>query len=291
MRNFNEHNITDAVIARFDHSGSPRVKAISTALVRHLHDFVREVEPTQQEWEEAIAFLTRTGQMCTATRQEFILLSDALGVSMLVDALNHRLPGAATETTVLGPFYVKHAPELARGAHMSESDEGPLLLIEGSVKNVSGQPLVNAAVDVWHADDAGLYDVQKDDSKLTGRARVRTDEHGRFWLYGVVPAAYPIPNDGPVGQMLKAQGRHPYRPAHVHFMVAAPDHETLVTHLFLSTSDYLDSDVVFGVKDSLVREFAAVDDPSRAARFGVPNPFRAATFDVVLERTVTTATE
>lgn len=190
--------------------------------------------------------------MCSSTRQEFILLSDALGVSMLVDAINHRLPGTATETTVMGPFYVQHAPEVPRGSRIAELAEGPALLIEGSVRSVDGQPLANATVDIWHADDAGFYDVQKDDVKLSGRARVRTDAHGKFWVIGAVPAAYPIPNDGPVGQMLEAQGRHPFRPAHVHFMVASPGHETLVTHLFLADSDYLDSDVVFGVKDSLI---------------------------------------
>ncbi|MES2531850.1 MAG: dioxygenase [Pseudomonadota bacterium] len=252
MRNFDEKNITDAVIARLADSPSPRVQQISASLVRHLHDFVRDIEPTQAEWAQAIDFLTRTGQMCSATRQEFILLSDALGVSMLVDAINHRLPGTATETTVLGPFYVQHAPEVPQGTRIAEPGEGPALLIEGSVRSVDGQPLADASVDIWHADDAGFYDVQKDGAKMSGRARVRTDADGNFWVIGAVPAAYPIPDDGPVGQMLDAQGRHPFRPAHVHFMVAAPGHETLVTHLFLADSDYLDSDVVFGVKDSLI---------------------------------------
>ncbi|MDA9489921.1 dioxygenase family protein [Bradyrhizobium sp. CCBAU 11361] len=252
MRNFNETNIITAVIGRLENCRTPRAKVISTALVRHLHDFVREVEPTQAEWEQAIDFLTGTGHMCNATRQEFILLSDALGVSMLVDAINHRLPGTATETTVLGPFYVQHAPEVAIGSRICDLAEGPSMLVEGSVRSVSGKALANASVDIWHADAAGFYDVQKDEAKPSGRARVRTDADGRFWVYGVVPAAYPIPNNGPVGQMLEAQGRHPFRPAHVHFMVAAPSHETLVTHLFLADSDYLDSDVVFGVKDTLI---------------------------------------
>jgi hydroxyquinol 1,2-dioxygenase len=252
MRNFDEQNITDAVIERLANSDSARTKQISAALVRHLHDFVREIEPTQAEWEQAIGFLTRTGQMCSATRQEFILLSDTLGVSMLVDAINHRLPGTATETTVLGPFYVAHAPEVPRGARISAPEEGRPLLIEGCVRSVDGHVLANASVDIWHSDGAGFYDVQKDEVKLSSRARVRTDEAGCFWVLGAVPAAYPIPNDGPVGQMLQAQGRHPFRPAHVHFMIAASGHETLVTHLFLAESDYLDSDVVFGVKDSLI---------------------------------------
>lgn len=259
MRNFDEKNITDAVIERFADCTSARARQISASLVRHLHDFLRDVRPTQAEWEQAIDFLTRTGQMCSATRQEFILLSDTLGASMLVDAINHHLPGVATETTVLGPFYVEHAPEVPCGARIAAPDEGPPLLIEGSVRSLDGQPLANAAVDIWHADDAGFYDVQKNDGHLSGRARVRTDANGNFWVIGVVPAAYPIPDDGPVGQMLKAQGRHSFRPAHVHFMIAAPEHETLVTHLFLAESDYLDSDVVFGVKDSLIETLGTAE--------------------------------
>jgi len=254
MRNFDENNITDAVLARLEGCASPRTQAICGALVRHLHAFVREVEPTQQEWEQAIDFLTRTGHMCNEVRQEFILLSDALGVSMLVDAINHRLAGAATETTVLGPFYVEKAPELPLDAHISNPEEGPPLLIEGSVRRLDGSPVAGASVDIWHADDTGHYDVQKDAHRLSSRARVRTDANGHFRVFGAIPAAYPIPNDGPVGQMLEAQGRHPYRPAHVHFMIAAPGCETLVTHLFLAGSDYLDSDVVFGVKDSLIEQ-------------------------------------
>ena len=252
MRNFDEHNITNAAIDSVREARSPRIKEISESLIRHLHDFVRDIEPTQAEWKHAIDFLTRAGQMCSATRQEFILLSDTLGVSMLVDAINHRLPSGATETTVLGPFHVAHAPDVANGAMISRAEEGPPLLIAGSVRNLQGMPIADAVVDIWHADDAGFYDVQKDETALSSRARVRTDAGGNFHVFGAVPAAYPIPNDGPVGNMLESQGRHPYRPAHVHFIVAAPGHVTLVTHLFLQDSEYLDSDVVFGTKDSLI---------------------------------------
>ncbi|SAK86458.1 catechol 1,2-dioxygenase [Caballeronia hypogeia] len=252
MRNFNEHNITEAVLARLDASRSSRVKEISGALVRHLHAFVREVRPTQDEWQQAIAFLTRTGQVCSDTRQEFILLSDALGVSMLVDAINHEFPGGATETTVLGPFYVADAPEVSAGATIGKQEDGPTMLIEGRVLDTAGSPISGAIVDIWHADADGYYDVQKSPTAYSGRGRVKTDAQGNFWLWGTLPAAYPIPDDGPVGEMLGLQGRHPYRPAHVHFMIAAEGCETLVTHLFLASSDYLDSDVVFGVKDSLI---------------------------------------
>jgi hydroxyquinol 1,2-dioxygenase len=267
MRNFSEDTITQAVVDRIANAKDPRVKQVSEALVRHLHAFVREVEPTQREWEFAIDFLTKVGHMCTGSRQEFILLSDTLGVSMLVDAINHRLPGHATETTVLGPFYVGRPPELKLGADISHGESGPRLLVEGTVRTDDGKPLANAIVDTWHSDADGYYDVQKDDAadSLTLRARFRTDDEGRFWFHSIVPSFYPIPADGPVGQMLEAQGRHPYRPAHVHFMIAAPGYETLVTHVFIAGDKYLDSDVVFGVKDSLIRELEPAGQKDGAA--------------------------
>jgi len=254
MRNFNETTITDAVLERVRNASDPRRRFISEALVRHLHDFVREVEPSQDEWAAAVDFLTRVGQKCSDTRQEFILLSDTLGVSTLVDAINHRFPGNATQTTVLGPFHVASPPEFALGDDISGGMKGAPLLVEGSVKDLAGKALVGASVDFWHSDAEGFYDVQGEAglASLAGRGIVRTDENGDFWFRTIVPAAYPIPYDGPVGDMLKVQGRHPFRPAHVHFMISAPGRETLVTHLFLAHSDHLDSDVVFGVKDALI---------------------------------------
>lgn len=258
MRDLDEHDITDAVVTRVARSHDARARQISEAVVRHLHDLCRELEPTEAEWEAAIAFLTRTGHMCDAKRQEFILLSDALGVSMLVDAINHRQPGGATETTVFGPFYVDTAPVVASGADVSGRLCGAPLLITGSVSDAAGHPIADAAVDIWHADADGFYDVQLDGDEPGGRGQVATGADGRFHLWTVVPSPYPIPDDGPVGQMLRAQGRHPYRPAHVHFMVRAPGFRRLVTHLFLQGSDYLDSDVVFGVKESLIRPLEAM---------------------------------
>lgn len=253
MRNFNEENITDAVLGRLTDSRDARTRAVSEALVRHLHSFIREIEPTQEEWEQGIEFLTRTGHMCSATRQEFILLSDALGVSMLVDAINHRVPAGATETTVLGPFYVNDPPDLANGsAIFTPTADATPLTVEGTVRDTDGRPLVGARVDVWLADEDGYYDVQRSPEHYAGRGRFHTDADGAFSLAATVPASYPIPDDGPVGDMLKAQGRHPYRPAHIHFKIAMPGYRTLVTHLFLEGDPYLDSDVVFGVKDSLV---------------------------------------
>ncbi|MBV8093337.1 MAG: hydroxyquinol 1,2-dioxygenase, partial [Acetobacteraceae bacterium] len=229
---------------------------VMSSLVRNLHDFVRDVEPTFTEWRVAIEFLTRTGQMCGETRQEFILLSDTLGVSMLVDAINHRMPSGATETTVLGPFYVRNPPELPNGADVSRGMPGEPLYVEGTVSSASGDRLAGAVVDIWHSDKDGFYEVQIGGMEHPfGRARFRTDVEGRFRFWTIQPAFYPIPDDGPVGDMLNATNRHPYRPAHVHFMISAPGYETLVTHIFVDGDPYLGSDAVFGVKQSLIHEF------------------------------------
>lgn len=257
MRNFDEQTITDAVLERVRNAPDARIGQISEAVVRHLHAMVREIRPTQEEWKSAIEFLTATGQMCNDKRQEFILLSDTLGISMLVDTINHGAPAGATETTVLGPFYVDQPPEHPNGADISPDLPGQPLFVSGTVSASGGEPLRGAVVDVWHSDDDGYYDVQKGggESGLAMRARFRADGEGRFHFWTIKPAAYPIPDDGPVGQMLRAQGRHPWRPAHVHFMIEAPGHRKLVTHVFVAGDQYLDSDAVFGVKDSLIREF------------------------------------
>ncbi len=249
-----ELTITDDVIATVADSPSPRTREISEALIRHLHAFVREVEPTMEEWFTGIDFLTRTGQKCSPTRQEYILLSDTLGVSMLVDAINYRLPGA-TESTVLGPFYVDDPPEQPLGADLSAGKDGEALYVEGSVRTVAGSPIAGAVVDVWHSDAEGYYDVQYEDVETSLRARFHTDDAGRFWFWSIMPASYGIPGDGPVGEMLAAQGRHNFRPAHVHFMISAPGYRRLVTHIFVAGDEYLESDAVFGVKDSLIAGF------------------------------------
>ena len=251
-RDFDEHSITEAVLARFAETPDARLKQILQSLVRHAHDFVRDVELTQDEWFAAIMFLTRTGHMSDDKRQEFILLSDTLGISMLVDAINHRQPAGATETTVLGPFYVQDPPVRSAGADISAGLEGDPLYVTGSVTAADGKVLAGAAVDVWQADDDGFYDVQKpgDDPQL--RARFIAGRDGRFAFWTIEPRFYPIPDDGPVGDMLKATRRHPYRPAHIHFMISHPGYDTLVTHLFIDGDPYLDSDAVFGVKQSLI---------------------------------------
>jgi hydroxyquinol 1,2-dioxygenase len=256
MREFDETSITQAVLEHVRGAADPRVRQVSEALVRHLHAFIREVEPTEAEWEWGIRFLTETGKMCSATRQEFILLSDTLGASMLVDAINHRLPQGATQTTVFGPFYVPPA-EFPLGGNIAGHLTGRPMHVSGTVTTAAGQPLEGAVVDIWHSDDQGFYDLQKLDEhpEYAGRGRFRTDSAGRFHLWTVRPTAYPIPNDGPVGKMLEAQGRHPFRPEHIHFMITAPGYRKLVTHIFAEGDRYLDSDVVFGVKQSLVREY------------------------------------
>lgn len=285
MRDFDEGNITEAVLESLAATPDPRARQLSRALVRHLHAFVREVEPTMAEWEAAIGFLTRTGQMCTRTRQEFILLSDTLGVSMLVDAINHRFPRGATETTVLGPFYVPDAPEVEHGHDISAGMAGTPMLVEGVVRDVEGRPIAGALVDTWHSDEDGYYDVQHLD-ELGGfamRARLRTDGDGRFHYWSIVPSHYPIPADGPVGGMLEAQARHPYRPAHVHFMVGAKGFGHLVTHVFLAGDPYLDSDVVFGVKNSLV---ATLDRRAAGTAAGrvLDRDYAVLAYDFVLAR-------
>jgi hydroxyquinol 1,2-dioxygenase len=252
IESIDEQTITDAVIGRLEHAPSPRVREVSEALVRHLHAFVREVEPTMEEWWQGIDFLTRTGHMCSATRQEFVLLSDTLGVSMLVDAVNHGTEGA-TESTVLGPFYVEDPPAAELGADISGGRPGERLLVEGTVRALDGSPIAGATVDTWHSDSEGYYDVQQG-GETSMRARFTTDAEGGFRFWSIVPSSYPIPDDGPVGQMLRAQGRHPYRPAHVHFLIAAPGYRRLVTHLFVAGDEYLGSDAVFAVKESLVCE-------------------------------------
>ena len=222
MRDFNDHTITQAVIERFAETPDPRLKRLVTSLVTHLHDFIRDVEPSFEEWGAAIEFLTRTGKICDGNRQEFILLSDTLGVSMLVDAINHRQPEGATETTVLGPFHVVGAPEVVNGADVSAGMPGEPLYVEGSVRTAAGAPLADATIEIWHSDNDGFYDVQRKDlGHFALRASLRSDAEGRFWFHTIMPSAYPIPYDGPVGEMLRATKRHPWRPAHMHFMIAA----------------------------------------------------------------------
>ena len=254
-----EHSdLTAAAIERLSGATDPRLREIMTALVRHLHGFARDVRLTQAEWAQAIAFLTETGQTCDAKRQEFILVSDTLGLSMLVDALNNRREGRETPSTVLGPFHVAGAPELAMGADIAAATEGGVkTIVSGRVIDGDGKPIADAVLDVWQTAPNGLYDVQDPAApEFNLRGRFRTGADGAYNFLTVKPVSYPVPTDGPVGRMLLALGRHPYRPAHLHFIVSAQGFETLTTHIFVRGDEYLESDAVFGVKQALIVDFA-----------------------------------
>ncbi|MGY1812253.1 intradiol ring-cleavage dioxygenase [Blastococcus sp. SYSU D00820] len=281
---FSEERSAEVVAASFADTPDPRLREVLTSLVRHLHAFVKDVELTEEEWAFAIDFLTRTGHMSDDVRQEFILLSDVLGVSMLVETVNHRTGGTSTESTVLGPFHMVESPPRQLGDDIALDGKGTPCLVSGQVTGPDGEPLAGATVDVWQTNEDGFYDVQQPEVQPPGNLRglFTADEQGRFWFRSVVPRYYPIPDDGPVGQLLAATGRHPNRPAHLHFIVTAPGHRPVTTHVFVADSPYLDSDAVFGVKESLIREVGTVDDPARAAEVGLANPFRTLTFDLVL---------
>jgi protocatechuate 3,4-dioxygenase beta subunit len=283
---FSEERSAEVVAASFENTPDPRLRQVLTSLVHHLHAFVKDVELTEEEWGVAIDFLTRTGQMCSDVRQEFILLSDVLGVSMLVETINHRTGGTSTESTVLGPFHMVESPLRELGANIALDGKGTPCLVSGRVTGPDGEPLAGASVDVWQTNEDGFYDVQQPGIQPAGNLRglFTADEQGRFWFRSVVPRFYPIPDDGPVGQLLAATGRHPYRPAHLHFIVDAPGYRPVTTHVFVDDSPYLDSDAVFGVKESLIRAVPEVDDPARAAELGLANPFRTLTFDLTLLR-------
>jgi catechol 1,2-dioxygenase len=257
-----------------------------TSVVTHLHAIVKEVEPTFEEWAFAIDFLTRTGKICDDKRQEFILLSDTLGVSMLVDAINHRRNSAATDSTVLGPFHVAGAPHLQMGDSISLDGKGEPLYMSGHVLNEAGTPIEGALLDVWQTSYDGFYDVQDErQPAMNLRGQFVTGTDGRYFFRSVKPASYPIPSDGTVGTMLAALGRHPMRPAHVHFIVSAPGYQSVTTHVFVDGDPYLDSDAVFGVKESLIVPFVRHDEPSKAEQLGLGNPFYTAEYDFVLVRT------
>jgi protocatechuate 3,4-dioxygenase beta subunit len=256
MRTMTEAELTERVVEAFAGTPDPRLREVLTRLVRHLHAFVVEVGLTEAEWLAAIEFLTETGKTCTDQRQEFILLSDVLGVSSLVDLVGHGKPPGATESTILGPFYVPGAPERALGATIALADNGDPALVRGQVTDLDGQPLAGALLDVWQTSSNGLYDVQDPSQpKSNLRGRFHTGADGRYEFWTVTPVSYQIPSDGPVGELLRVTARHPWRAAHIHVIVSADGYEPVTTHIFDQANEYLESDAVFGVKDSLVYEF------------------------------------
>nr|BAM65762.1 hydroxyquinol 1,2-dioxygenase [Ralstonia pickettii] len=263
MRNLDEDTITQAVLARLADTPDPRVREIVASLVRHLHDFARDVRLTEAEWLQGIRFLTATGHKCDDKRQEFILLSDVLGLSMLTVCMNNRKPAGCTEATVFGPFHVEGAPHYEDGADLANGAKGEPCEVSCTIRDLAGEPVPGATIDVWQADADGRYDVQYAGlDQAQGRGVLHSDANGRFRFRTVLAQAYPIPDDGPVGDLLRATGRHPWRPAHLHFMIQAPGYETLVTHVFRKGDQYLDSDAVFGVRESLVGEWVRQGDGS-----------------------------
>lgn len=309
-RDLSDERLTGEVVSRFEGSASARYKEIMQSLVRHLHAFVSEVRLTEEEWFKGIEFLTRAGHITDDERQEFILLSDVLGVSMLVVGLNHRHvegtpdPGEAvevvgengdrgddpstrnTEATVFGPFFVEGAPVFENGDDISGGAPGEPCFVSGRVLTVEGEPIPGARLDVWQADEEGFYDVQYDGlGEARGRGRLRADGEGRYRFWSVKPEPYPIPHDGPVGDLLKAANRSPMRPAHVHFMVAAPGYGTLITHVFAEGDEYLDTDAVFGVKETLIAPFVRHGPGTAPDGRQMDGPFYTMEYDFVLATT------
>ena len=270
-----DKSITAAVLDRISGARDERLRQVISALVSHLHQFAREVQLTQEEWLAGIEFLTAAGQMTDDKRQEFILLSDTLGLSALVDLMEHRSASAqTTESSLLGPFFREGIAEVPDGADISNGTPGEPLVVKGNVRSVDGAAVANARLDVWQAAPNGRYDVQDPNQlEINLRAGLRSNRDGQFSFRTVKPASYPVPDDGPVGKMLRALGRHPFRPAHIHFILAAPGFQTLTTALYINGDRYLDSDAVFGSRPSLVVDY------SRASKQGAPDEIR---FDFVL---------
>jgi hydroxyquinol 1,2-dioxygenase len=262
MRNLTQDNITQAVIARFADTPDPRLKQIVTSLVQHLHAFARDVKLTEAEWDQGIRFLTRTGHMSDDKRQEFILLSDVLGLSMLTVAMNNEKPAGATESTVFGPFFVEGAPAYDHGDDIANGAVGIPCKVRGHIRDLDGHPVPNARLEVWQADAEGMYDVQREDAGHQARGSLVAGPQGEYHFQSILAEAYPIPDDGPVGDLLKATKRHPWRPAHLHFMIEAPGYQTLITHVFRNGDQYLDSDAVFGVRQSLIADWVKQPDGS-----------------------------
>ncbi|WP_139983081.1 dioxygenase [Nocardioides litoris] len=279
-----EEELVDRVVESFAGAEDERLRTVLSSLVRHLHGFLREVRPTEDEWKQGIDFLTAVGHTTDAQRQEFILLSDTLGASMQTVAINNEAYADATEATVFGPFFVEDAPEVELGGDVAGGAPGQPCWVEGTVRDTGGRPVPGARIEVWEADEDGFYDVQHGDGRTAGRGWLAAGPEGEFRFWAVTPTPYPIPHDGPVGRMLAATGRSPMRASHLHFMVTAPGLRTLVTHIFVRGDELLDRDSVFGVKESLVKDFVAhsADETPPDGRDLDDRDWSSVRFDVVL---------
>jgi hydroxyquinol 1,2-dioxygenase len=283
MRQFNEDNLTAEVVARLKQTKDKRFREIMTSAVKHLHAFAREVKLTEEEWFEGIKFMTAVGQKCDDKRQEFILLSDVLGLSMMVVALNHKTAPGATEATVLGPFFAHGAKEYGYGGDLREGAtmKGEDVWVSGKVLSVDGKPIPNATLDIWQAKADGIYDLQTE-GEFELRGRVKANAKGEYAFASYKPNFYSIPMDGPVGGLIRATSNRHMRPAHMHAIVAAPGYQQVITHVFVDGDKHLDGDAVFAVKDSLIAKYKKVNDPDEASKLGMPNPFLKLNWDFKL---------
>jgi hydroxyquinol 1,2-dioxygenase len=280
MRQFNEDNLTEAVVARLKKTKNPRLREVMQSAVKHLHAFAREVNLTEEEWFEGIKFLTAVGQKCDDKRQEFILLSDILGLSMMLVALNHKGAPGATEATVLGPFFAHGAKEYGYGADLRQgaSQKGEDVWVSGRILSVDGKPIANAVLDIWQAKADGIYDVQTE-GEFELRGRVKANAKGEYAFASYKPKFYSVPMDGPVGDLIRATTNDHMRPAHMHAIVSAPGYQQVITHVFVEGDPHLDGDAVYAVKDSLIGKYQKVNDAAEAKKLGLPNPFLKLNWD------------
>ena len=280
MRQFTEANLTAEVVARLKVTKDKRFREVMTSAVKHLHAFAREVHLTEEEWFEGIKFMTSVGQKCDGKRQEFILLSDVLGLSMMVVALNHKTEPGATEATVLGPFFAHGAKEYGYGADLraGATMKGEDVWVSGKVTSVDGKPISNAALDIWQAKADGIYDLQTE-GEFELRGRVKANAKGEYAFASYKPNFYSIPIDGPVGDMVRATTNNHMRPAHMHAIVSAPGYQQVITHVFVEGDPHLDGDAVYAVKNSLIGKYKKVNNPEQAKKRGLPNPFLTLTWD------------
>ncbi len=279
-----EEILTGIVLSSMQNAGDARLREVMASLIKHLHAFIQEVKPSDEEWMAGIRFLTETGKLCTADRQEFILLSDILGVTALKDRLNNPSGDGVTEATVLGPFYRAGAPEVPASANIAGIIPGEPVVVQGKVTAPDGTPIPGAQLDIWQATGEGFYDVQLEslDGEMELRGKIHTDDEGRYIFRTIKPSSYPIPHDGTAGRLLEKLGRHPFRPAHIHFILSADGYRPLTTQIFVKGDPYLGSDVVFGVRDSLIVDFVSSHLQAEADAYGFKAPFYKVEFNFVL---------